>query len=95
MAIASATYFGIIILLKPQLFFSIQNTHTYIYVNEKGKEINLRKKRRTILMGKIASKWTDCPYTGTSDSLKYGNPPQISVKSLMCSTYHLRKFTRE
>ena len=46
-------------------------------------------------MGKIASKWTDCPYTGTSDSLKYGNPPQISVKSLMCSTYHLRKFTRE
>lgn len=37
-------------------------------------------------MGRIASKWTDCPYTGASDSLKYGKPPQISLKSLMCST---------
>lgn len=24
-------------------------------------------------------------HRGASDSLKYGNPPQVSVKSLMCS----------
>lgn len=87
MAISNGTYLGIIILLKLQLFFfHTQYIHTHIYENEKGKEVNLIKKKSTILMGKIASKWTDCPYTGASDSLKYGNPPQISVKSLMGST---------
>lgn len=81
-------YFRIIILLKLQLFFPY-TIHTFIYIYsgpKKAKEMNFRKKRQTMLMGINCFEMDRLPlHRGASDSLKYGNPPQVSVKSLMCS----------
>lgn len=56
--------------------------------------MNFRKEDNTD-GNKLPQKAQIAPTRGASDGLKHGHPPQLSVKSLMCSTSHLRKLTWE
>lgn len=56
--------------------------------------MNFRKEDNTN-RNKLPQNGQIAPTQGASDGLKHGHPPQMSVKSLMCSASHLRKFTWE